>query len=131
MKRRWIERLSPEDATFLKRFVLASGSLKAMAQLYGVSYPTIRQRLDRLITKIELFDADEPYSEFERSLRATFADGKIDQPTFERLLAAHREDLNNAAFADPNATTDSTNDSAADPGDPTHQPPARRSGAAE
>ena len=105
MRKRWLDRLSPEDITFLKRFVLASGSLKAIAKLYEVSYPTIRQRLDRLIAKVELFDADEPMSEFERALRATFADGKIDQPTFERLLAAHQEDLTAAsigeAVADP------------------------------
>lgn len=89
--------MSPEDLTFLKRFVLASGSLKAIAKLYGVSYPTIRLRLDRLIQKIEIFDAEEQMSEFERQLRAAHADGAIDLKTLERLLAAHREDQAHAA----------------------------------
>ena len=48
-ERRWIDHLSPDDLAFLRRFLLASGTLKQLAQEYGVSYPTIRLRLDRLI----------------------------------------------------------------------------------
>ena len=36
------------------KFLLASGSLKEVAGLYGVTYPTVRLRLDRLIQKIHL-----------------------------------------------------------------------------
>ena len=36
----------------LMRFALASGSLKELAREYGVSYPTIRARLDRLIARL-------------------------------------------------------------------------------
>ena len=50
----WILDLEPEDAGFLKNFVLKSGSLKEIAKLYSVSYPTVRLRLDKLIQKIEL-----------------------------------------------------------------------------
>ena len=46
-------RLEPEDQRFVELFVLASGSLKEMAGLLGVSYPTVRSRLDRLIQKLE------------------------------------------------------------------------------
>ena len=45
----WLADLEDEDAAFIKKFVLASGSLKEVAALYGVSYPTVRLRLDRLI----------------------------------------------------------------------------------
>ena len=55
----WILALDPEDATFLKNFVLKSGSLKEIARLYEVSYPTVRLRLDKLIQKIELSDQKE------------------------------------------------------------------------
>ena len=37
----WILALEPEDAAFLKNFVLKSGSLKEIARLYEVSYPTV------------------------------------------------------------------------------------------
>ena len=94
MSKPWIERLSSEDLSFLKRFVLASGSLKSVAKLYAISYPTVRLRLDRLIQKIEIFDAEDEMTEFERQLRASYADGKLDLQTFEQLLKAHREDKN-------------------------------------
>ena len=50
----WILDLEPEDAGFLKNFVLKSGSLKEIAKLYSVSYPTVRLRLDRLIQRSRL-----------------------------------------------------------------------------
>lgn len=86
----WIQRLSDEERNFLKRFILASGSLKALAEEYRVSYPTIRLRLDRLIEKIKILDSDQIVSEFERQLRALHADGKIDLATLKLLLEAHR-----------------------------------------
>ena len=89
---RWIELLDEEDLSFLKRFVLASGSLKELAQAYGISYPTVRLRLDRLIAKIEVFDSQSPMSDFERTLRGLHVDGKMDLATLKTLLAAHRKE---------------------------------------
>lgn len=89
--KKWIDYLSEEDLTFVKRFVLASGSLKKMAKFYGISYPTIRLRLDRLIEKIKVIDEQESVSHFERILRAQYADGKLDMSTLRVLLDAHRE----------------------------------------
>ena len=43
----WMADLDEEDAAFIKRFLLASGSLKEVAGQYGVTYPTVRLRLDR------------------------------------------------------------------------------------
>ena len=45
-----LSRLSDEDQEFVLAFILSSGSLKQMAKLYGVSYPTVRNRLDDLIS---------------------------------------------------------------------------------
>src|SRR5262249_30844996 len=42
---RWVDLLSEEDLAFLKRFLLASGTLKDLASQYGISYPTVRLRL--------------------------------------------------------------------------------------
>ena len=50
----WMAGLEDEDVAFIKKFLLASGSLKEVAGLYGVTYPTVRLRLDRLIQKIHL-----------------------------------------------------------------------------
>ena len=59
----WIALLEDEDVAFIKRFLLASGSLKAVAEQYGVTYPTVRLRLDRLIQKIKISEDEyaEPY----------------------------------------------------------------------
>jgi hypothetical protein len=74
---------------------LASGSLKDLAKAYGISYPTVRLRLDRLIGKIKVLDSQEIVSEFERTLRARYAEGKIDMETLKALLAAHQKELEN------------------------------------
>jgi len=92
----WIEALSDEDRAFVKRLVLASGSLKEVAGSYGISYPTVRLRLDRLIAKITVLDSQEITSDFERLVRVLYAEGKIDMDTLNRLLAAHREETGGA-----------------------------------
>ena len=48
-----LPRLGSEDQQFAIAFILYSGSLKRMAKLYGVSYPTVRNRLDDLISRLE------------------------------------------------------------------------------
>ena len=45
--------LSPEDLSWVTEFVRTSGSLKEMAKKGGVSYPTVRNRLDEIIRKLE------------------------------------------------------------------------------
>lgn len=92
-RKTWIDFVSDEDLAFVKRFVLASGSLKALAQAYGVTYPTIRLRLDRLIQKIKLVEDERIVSDFERLARAQYAEGKIDLDTLRLLLDAHQEEL--------------------------------------
>jgi hypothetical protein len=90
---RWTDQLGDEDLAFVKRLVLASGSLKELAQGYGISYPTVRLRLDRLIEKIRVLDDQAIASRFERVLRAQYAEGNLDLETLKRLLAAHREEM--------------------------------------
>ena len=48
----WMAELEEEDVAFLKNFLLCSGSLKEIAGLYGVTYPTVRLRLDKIIQKV-------------------------------------------------------------------------------
>lgn len=86
----WIADLDEQDLTFVKRFLLASGSLKEVAAQYGVSYPTVRLRLDRLIQKIRLSDTAEadPYVSLVKRLAV---DDKLDFDTAKILIAAYRE----------------------------------------
>jgi hypothetical protein len=91
--RGWLDGLSDEDLMFVKRFVLASGSLKDLAASYGISYPTVRLRLDRLIQKVQMLDDHRPATHFERHLRAIYADGRIDLDALKTLLVAHEQEL--------------------------------------
>jgi len=86
----WMADLEEQDLTFIKRFVLASGSLKEAAAQYGVSYPTVRLRLDRLIQKIQLSDKAEadPYVALVKRLAV---DDKLDFDTAKVLIDAYRE----------------------------------------
>lgn len=71
-------------------FVLASGSLKEVAALYGVSYPTVRLRLDRLIQKIKISETAEadPYVSLVKRLAV---DDKLDFDTAKILIGEYRK----------------------------------------
>ena len=49
-----LARLSVDDQSFILEFIKASGSLKQMAGLLRLSYPTVRNRLDEIIERIKL-----------------------------------------------------------------------------
>lgn len=51
--------LSAPDQQFVLDFVKSSGSLKEMAQKLGLSYPTVRNRLDDIIAQLNQFEGDE------------------------------------------------------------------------
>ncbi len=91
-QRRWIDYLSDEDLGFLKRFLLSSGTLKDLAAQYGISYPTVRLRLDRLIEKVRLIESDTSAGHFETLLRGLYADGRMDGEAFRQLSAAYRDE---------------------------------------
>jgi hypothetical protein len=112
--RNWLDLLEDEDLAFLKRFVLASGSLKELAEAYGISYPTVRLRLDRLIAKVQVFDSQKPMNNFERLARGMHADGRIDVDTLKKLLAAHNKAILEAPHESTSSQRRSTADSSSD-----------------
>lgn len=85
----WLTDLEPEDLTLIKKFILSSGSLKEVAALYGVSYPTVRLRLDRLIQKIKISETAEadPYVSLVKRLAV---DDKLDFDTAKILITEYR-----------------------------------------
>jgi hypothetical protein len=54
-----LARLSTDDEDFVLEFIKASGSLKEMAKLFGLSYPTVRNRLDEIIELIKFTEKDK------------------------------------------------------------------------
>lgn len=87
----WLSELESEDIEFIKQFVLSSGSLKEVAKLYDVSYPTVRLRLDRLINKIKLADNIEDDSLISLIKYLTIEE-KIDFDVAKILIEAYRKE---------------------------------------
>ncbi|KRU26705.1 DUF2089 domain-containing protein [Clostridium botulinum] len=87
----WLSNLDYEDIEFIKKFILTSGSLKEIAKLYEVSYPTVRLRLDKLIQKIEINDKNlnEPFISFIKELSL---DEKIDLDTAKLIINEYKKE---------------------------------------
>ena len=66
----WMVTLEDEDVAFIKKFILASGSLKEIAQQYEVTYPTVRLRMDKVIQKIQMSEkaSNDPYLDLIKRL---------------------------------------------------------------
>lgn len=86
----WIVNLDDEDVSFVKKFLLASGSLKEMARQYEVTYPTVRLRLDKLIQKIKISDDTEsdPYIALVKRLAIN---EKLDFDTAKALISEYKK----------------------------------------
>ncbi|MDO4778841.1 MAG: DUF2089 family protein [Tissierellia bacterium] len=86
----WMKDLEVEDINFIKNFILASGSLKDIAKQYGVTYPTVRLRLDKLIDKIKISDSSEkdPYISLIKRLAL---DDRLDFETTKLLINEYKK----------------------------------------
>ena len=59
--------LTGEDQVFVAAFLRSHGSIKEMEQLFGVSYPTVKARLNRIAASLEFVDEGPPPPPSERS----------------------------------------------------------------
>ena len=58
-----LARLSLEDQMFVVAFVRHHGSIKRMESLFGISYPTVKNRLNAIASELDRgFDAPSPSS---------------------------------------------------------------------
>src|SRR5215469_1385811 len=53
-----LARLSLEDQVFIVAFLRSHGSIKEMEQVFGVSYPTIKARLNRIAGQLEFIETN-------------------------------------------------------------------------
>jgi hypothetical protein len=70
-------RLDREQMSLLESFLRSRGNLKEMERELGISYPTVRGRVDALIRSLELSDGT---SEADDDFDAGFGDGFADAP---------------------------------------------------
>jgi len=55
-----LAQLAAEDQVFVMAFVGAHGSIKDMERLFGISYPTVKNRLDRLAERLKMVESGLP-----------------------------------------------------------------------
>src|SRR5678815_4515671 len=53
-----LAQLAAEDQVFIAAFVRSHGSIKEMEQVFGVSYPTVKARLNRIAASLEFVEID-------------------------------------------------------------------------
>lgn len=88
----WIRELDDEDISFIKNFILSSGSLKEMAKIYDVSYPTVRLRLDRLIQKVKL-SQEASEDSYIKIIKKMAIDEKIDYVDAKLLISEYKKKI--------------------------------------
>ncbi|RZI48873.1 DUF2089 family protein [Lactococcus kimchii] len=87
----WFFNLATEEQEFVKRFILASGSLKELAREYEVSYPTVRVRVDKIIEKIRLIDHNK--DSFEINIMQMVIDDKLALDVAKEIIRKYRESI--------------------------------------
>ena len=48
--------LSAEDQVFVMAFIKCSGSIKDMEQMFGISYPTVKNRINKIAQQLEFVE---------------------------------------------------------------------------
>jgi hypothetical protein len=81
-----LARLSLEDQVFIVAFLRSHGSIKEMEQTFGVSYPTIKARLNRISGQLQFVETDPSPSRAE--ILARLKSGEISAEEAIRNLEA-------------------------------------------
>jgi hypothetical protein len=81
-----LARLTLEDQVFVTAFLRSHGSIKEMESVFGVSYPTIKARLNRIAGQLQYVDTDPSPSRAEVLER--LKTGEIDAEEAIRALEA-------------------------------------------
>ncbi|AYE59267.1 DUF2089 domain-containing protein [Lactiplantibacillus plantarum] len=87
----WFVNLERENQEFVKQLVIASGSLKQLAKIYQVSYPTVRMRLNTIIQKINFIE-DNGANTFETKVMKLVIDEKLSLEVAKQIITDFREE---------------------------------------
>jgi hypothetical protein len=79
-----LSRLTIEDQIFVIAFMRSHGSIKEMERLFDISYPTVKNRLNRIAGLLEFVEVNPPVSRSE--VLADLEQGKITVEQAEEKL---------------------------------------------
>jgi hypothetical protein len=86
-----LARLSGEDQTFVAAFVRCHGSIKQMEKYFGVSYPTIKNRLNRIGESLSFVEIEREEAPPARDVLAQLEEGTITvEQALEKLNESRR-----------------------------------------
>lgn len=60
-----LAKLTMEDQIFVTAFIRSHGSIKDMEEYFGISYPTVKNRLNRLAEQLNFVDINPPATQDE------------------------------------------------------------------
>ena len=83
--------LPQEDLELVMRLVLASGSLKDLASSYGVSYPTVRLRVDRVMERLRAILEGRKADPYSEALARLVERGEMSPGAARELRELHRK----------------------------------------
>ena len=86
-----LEALSPSERDLVLALARAGGSLKDVAALYQVSYPTLRARMDALIARLAEIEAGRTPDPMAEHLAQLVESGQITAAAAKATLKLHRE----------------------------------------
>jgi hypothetical protein len=78
-----LAQLSAEDQVFVAAFVRSHGSIKEMERVFGVSYPTIKSRLNRIGESLDFVDTKPALSRTEILERLSSGEISVDDAVQE------------------------------------------------
>lgn len=88
----WFDNLEKDEKEFIRQLILASGSLKELAKVYEVSYPTVRLRLDRVINKVKLY-SDKEKDPFVSSIMQMVIEDKISLDNANEIIEKYKKEV--------------------------------------
>ena len=81
--------LSVEDSKFLIAFLRSRGNIKEVQERLGISYPTVKNRLDKLLITLGLFEESEGLK--EKEILDTLERGEITATEAIKLIKETRQ----------------------------------------
>jgi len=96
--------LDDEDLELLLRFVLVDGSIKDLAGAMSVSYPTMRQRLDSVLSRVRAASKGAAVDPVESYLADLISRGAILPAHARRVRELHRASLDRSRSSPPNSS---------------------------